>query len=216
RCGHRVAPLRGLSLRTTIAPWPADAADFETVRALVIPALMSGAVVCGLLLTYAMRLCALVHKLVIEVNRWLSAKSGAFIFSREEGVGPMSLTVPQDLLGRAQDGPVPDAEFIECIRTSLPYAWSVVTDVAEKLSENGGRFADNQTQPPDEDTRGQLLRLVASDAMRAGVERHFGVRVAFQNCHRLAMFGPNATELYNDFVTPRAQLLNQRPEFVNC
>src|SRR5262249_41377826 len=70
RCGHRVAPLRGLSLRTTIAPWPADAADFETVRALVIPALMSGAVVCGLLLTYAMRLCALVHKLVIEVNRW--------------------------------------------------------------------------------------------------------------------------------------------------
>ncbi|HEY6423124.1 MAG TPA: SCO5389 family protein [Pseudonocardiaceae bacterium] len=128
----------------------------------------------------------------------------------------MSLTVHPDLLMRAQQGPVTDAEFVECIRTSLPYAWSVVADVADKLAAQGGAFADNQTPPPDEDARGELLRLVASDAMRSAVERHFGVRVAFQNCHRLAMFDPTARELYEEFVTPRSQLLNQRPEFINC
>jgi hypothetical protein len=128
----------------------------------------------------------------------------------------MSLTVSPDLLSRARSGPVSDAEFLDCIRTSLPYAWSVVNEVAEKLSANGAQFADNQVPPPDESARGELLRLVASDAMRSAVERHFGVRVAFQNCHRLAMFDPSATEIYDDFVTPRAQLLNQRPEFVNC
>jgi len=128
----------------------------------------------------------------------------------------MSLTVSRDLLLRAQQGPVSDEDFIGCIRESLPYAWSVVDEVAGKLSANGGDFADNQIPPPDENARGQLLRLVASDAMRSAVERHFGVRVAFQNCHRLALFDPHAQEAYNDFVTTRAQLLNQRPEYVDC
>lgn len=128
----------------------------------------------------------------------------------------MSLTVPQDLLTRAQHGPVPDDDFIECIRESLPYAWSVVDELAEKLSADGGPFADNRIQPPDDDSFGQLLRLAASDAMRSAVERHFGVRVAFQNCCRLALFDPTADDAYDEFVTPRAQLLNQRPELVNC
>lgn len=128
----------------------------------------------------------------------------------------MSLTVPQDLLSQAQRGPVSDHEFVECIRESLPYAWSVVNELAGKLSADGGPFADNRTQPPDDDSFGQLLRLAASDAMRSAVERHFGVRVAFQNCCRLALFEPSARAAYDEFVTPRAQLLNQRPEFVNC
>ncbi|MGH4014135.1 MAG: SCO5389 family protein [Pseudonocardiaceae bacterium] len=128
----------------------------------------------------------------------------------------MSLTVPPDLLSRAQQGPVSDAEFIECIRTSLPYAWSVVSEVAEKLTANAAPFADNQIPPPDEDAQGELLRLAASDAMRSAVERHFGVRVAFQNCCRLALFDPNASESYDEFTSSRAQLLNQRPALLNC
>ena len=128
----------------------------------------------------------------------------------------MSLTVSPDLLSRAQRGPVSDAEFIECIRTSLPYAWSVVSDLAEKLAAGGGPFADNQAPPPDADAQGELLRLAASDAMRSAVERHFGVRVAFQNCCRLALFDPAATESYDEFTSPRAQLLNQRPALLNC
>lgn len=128
----------------------------------------------------------------------------------------MSLTVSPTLLDKAQRGPVSDDDFIACIRDSLPYAWSVVTDVAERLADGGRRFADNQTEPPDEKARGQLLRLVGSDAMRAAVERHFNVRLAFQNCHRLAMFDPAAHAEYREFISPRAQLLNQSPELVNC
>jgi len=64
---------------------------------------------------------------------------------------------------------------------------------------------------------GQLLRALASDAMRRALERHFGVRLAFQNCHRVAAFAPGApAQLYDDFVSPRAQILNQSPELINC
>jgi hypothetical protein len=128
----------------------------------------------------------------------------------------MSLTVPPTLLEKAQSGPVSNDDFIACIRQSLPYAWSVVSDVANQLKSNGGPFADNQTEPPDEAARGQLLRLVGSDAMRSAVERHFGMRLAFQNCHRLALFDPAAHDEYTEFVSARAQLLNQNPELVNC
>lgn len=128
----------------------------------------------------------------------------------------MSLTVSPELLEKAQQGPVDNEDFIACIRQSLPYAWSVVARVAEELAASGAAFADNQTEPPDEAARGQLLRLVGSDAMRAAVERHFGVRLAFQNCHRLALFNPAAVAEHEEFVTPRSQILNQRPELVNC
>ena len=70
--------------------------------------------------------------------------------------------------------------------------------------------------PPDEAARGQLLRMMASDAMRGAVERHFGVRLAFQNCHRVAVFRPAATRALAEFTTARAQILNQSPELTNC
>jgi hypothetical protein len=128
----------------------------------------------------------------------------------------MSLTVPQDLLEQASLGEVNDAEFLDCVRASLPYAWDLVASLARELEAGGGEFADNQVPPPDEAARGQLLRLMASDAMRAAIERRFGVRLAFQNCHRAAVFRPSATAAVAAFRSPRAQLLNQRPEFVDC
>ncbi|GAA0327933.1 hypothetical protein GCM10010151_17350 [Actinoallomurus spadix] len=70
--------------------------------------------------------------------------------------------------------------------------------------------------PPDEAARGQLLRMLASDAMRGALERHYGVRLAFQNCHKVAVFRPDAEVAYREFVTPRAQILNQRPDLVDC
>jgi len=128
----------------------------------------------------------------------------------------MSLTVPPDLLEQASLGEVNDAEFLDCVRASLPYAWDLVAGLARELEAGGGEFADNQVPPPDEAARGQLLRLMASDAMRAAIERRFGVRLAFQNCHRAAVFRPSATAAVAAFRSPRAQLLNQRPEFVDC
>jgi hypothetical protein len=128
----------------------------------------------------------------------------------------MSLAVPADLLGQAQRGEVDDAAFLDCVRTSLPYAWDLITGLITDLEAGGGEFADNQVAPPDEAARGQLLRLMASDAMRAAVERHCGVRLAFQNCHRAAVFRPSATVALAAFTSSRAQLLNQSPEFVDC
>ena len=128
----------------------------------------------------------------------------------------MSLTVPADLLEQARLGEVDDAGFLDCVRTSLPYAWNLVAGLAAELEAASADFAANQVPPPDEAARGQLLRFMASDAMRAAAERHFGVRLAFQNCHRAAAFRPGADAALAIFTSARAQLLNQEPGLVNC
>src|ERR1051325_10075164 len=123
----------------------------------------------------------------------------------------MSLNVPAGLLDRAATGPVTDEDFVACVRESLPYAWHVVSATVAELRAGGAPMAEHAVAPPTEADRGQLLRLFASDAIRGGVERHLGVRLAFQNCHRVAAFDPAAvgSAAYNDFVSPRGQLLNQ-------
>ncbi|MET7425089.1 SCO5389 family protein [Dactylosporangium sp. NPDC005555] len=130
----------------------------------------------------------------------------------------MSLDVPAALLERAEAGQVDDAEFVACVRDSLPYAWTVITGVAADLKARGGEFADHEVPPPGEAERGQLLRALASDAIRGGLERHLDVRLAFQNCHRVAAFTPAAVggERWLAFVSPRGQLLNQSPELRDC
>jgi hypothetical protein len=130
----------------------------------------------------------------------------------------MSLNVPTALLDRAEAGEVPEVEFVDCVRQSLPYAWSVVSQVAADLNAAGGEFADHAVPPPSEAERGQLLRALASDAIRGGLERHFGVKLAFQNCHRVAAFRPAAVggARYRAFISPRGQLLNQSPQLRDC
>src|SRR5258708_33116293 len=129
----------------------------------------------------------------------------------------MSLTVPADLLEQASAGEVDDEQFIACARTSLPYAWSVISGLAERLPSSSQDFAGNLVPPPDEAARGKLLRALASDAMRGALERHFGVRLAFQNCHRVAVFGTGAPGgAYPEFASPRARILNQSPQLVGC
>jgi hypothetical protein len=130
----------------------------------------------------------------------------------------MSLNVPAALLERAEADEVPDDQFVGCVRKSLPYAWMVVSEVASELNDGGGDFADHAVPPPSEAERGQLLRALASDAIRGGLERHFGVKLAFQNCHRVAAFRLSAVggERYQAFISPRGQLLNQSPELRDC
>ena len=132
----------------------------------------------------------------------------------------MSLDVSPDLLASAELGEVDEASFVDCIRTSLPYAWEMIgLLVAERAAGDSDRpFVDNQVPPPDEQARGQLLRALASNAIRGSLERHFGVTLAFQNCHRVAVFAAGAagTEAYQRFVSPRAQLLNQSPIMRDC
>jgi hypothetical protein len=107
----------------------------------------------------------------------------------------MSLDVPTALLERAESG-----------------------GVVSELRGGTAEFADNTTPPPTETERGQLLRALASDAIRGGLERHFGVKLAFQNCHRVAAFRTSAVDgdRYRKFISPRGQLLNQSPELRDC
>lgn len=133
----------------------------------------------------------------------------------------MSLDVSPALLEKAERGEVSDAEFVACVRESLPYAWTVITGVIAEAEGAADGFADNETPPPSEAERGQLLRALASDAIRGGLERHFGVKLAFQNCHRIAVFktsgnGTVDSDRYRAFVSPRGQLLNQSPELRDC
>jgi len=125
----------------------------------------------------------------------------------------MSLTVTPELVAAAQNGQVDDAAFIDCIHTSLPYAYGVVAGLAERVPAAG--VADNQVAPPDDGAQGELLRAMASTSIRGALERHFGVTIAFQNCHRVAVFAPGAPG-YDAFTSPEAQVLNQKPELVNC
>jgi hypothetical protein len=133
----------------------------------------------------------------------------------------MSLDVSPELLAQAQAGPVDPADFLETVRVSLPYAYAMVERLAKNLQAgqtDGRAFADNVIPPPSEAERGQLLRALSSNAIRSGLERHFGVSLAFQNCHRLAAFpsGAEDSEAYRVFTSERAQLLNQSPELRDC
>ena len=130
----------------------------------------------------------------------------------------MSLNVSPTLLETAERGSVTDEEFVACVRESLPYAWDVISRVMTDLRAGGGDFADHEVPPPSDVERGQLLRALASDAIRGGLERHFGAKLAFQNCHRVAAFSFDAIggERHQRFVSPRGQLLNQSPELRNC
>ncbi|MFJ8361885.1 SCO5389 family protein [Streptomyces sp. NPDC093984] len=130
----------------------------------------------------------------------------------------MSLDVSPQLLAEAEMGEVREQDFVDTVRTSLPYAYDLIARLATELRSGTAEFADNQTPPPSEKERGQLLRALSSDAIRGSLERHFGIALAFQNCHRVAAFHPEARggETHTRFTSLRAQVLNQSPEFRDC
>jgi hypothetical protein len=130
----------------------------------------------------------------------------------------MSLKVPPALLDRAREGEVAPEEFVATVRDSLPWAWATVAELAADLHADTAEYAEHRTPPPTEQAWGEMFRAMASDSIRGALEEHFGVRLAFQNCCRIAAFRPDAVggATYQQFVSPRAQLLNQSPELVNC
>jgi hypothetical protein len=130
----------------------------------------------------------------------------------------MSLNVSPDLLDQARGGEISDGAFVYTVRCSLPYAYQLISGLAAELNRGSGiPFADNQVPPPGEAERGQLLRALASDSIRGSLERHFGVRLAFQNCHRVAAFRPgDSGPAYQEFISARSQVLNQSPALRNC
>jgi hypothetical protein len=131
----------------------------------------------------------------------------------------VSLDVPTPVLDAAARGELDDARFVAVVRDSLPYAWEVVAAAVDDLTAHpGAPFGQHEAPPPSERERGELLRALASNAIRGALERHFEVVLAFQNCHRVAAFAPAAVDspVYREFVSPRGQVLNQTPELRDC
>lgn len=131
----------------------------------------------------------------------------------------MSLDVPIAMIDTAEQGEIDDAAFVTVVRDSLPYAWHVITTaVADLNTMPDAEFAQHAEAPPDEHARGQLLRALASDAIRSSLERHFGVRLAFQNCHTTRAYRPAATDgqSHREFSSARSQVLNQTPQLRSC
>lgn len=60
----------------------------------------------------------------------------------------MSLDVSPKLLAEAERGPVREADFVDTVRTSLPYAYDLIADLAHQLRDGTAEFADNHTPPP--------------------------------------------------------------------
>lgn len=130
----------------------------------------------------------------------------------------MSLNVSKALVQQATAGNVDELAFVETIRQSLPYAWGIVEKLAHSIHQEGEEWANYAVAPPNEQARGQLLRMVGGDAIRGAVERHFNVKLAFQNCHNLGAFRRDRLDspAYCNFISVRSQILNQTPEFKDC
>jgi hypothetical protein len=131
----------------------------------------------------------------------------------------MSLTVTAELKQMARDGVLPLDEFINCINHSLPRAWQVIEGLAAELrSQQSLTHAIHAPRHMEDEQRGQLLRLMASSSMRAAVERFYGLRFEFQNCHVTAAFRPDAvgSEEHRRFISPEGQIFAQSPELLDC
>lgn len=130
----------------------------------------------------------------------------------------MSLNVSEALVQQAAVGKVDESTFVETIQQSLPYAWNIVAMLSDRIHQDGEEWANHAVAPPNEQARGQLLRMVGGDAIRGAIERHFNVKLAFQNCHNLAAFRRDQVDspAYRDFISVQSQILNQTPELKDC
>jgi hypothetical protein len=130
----------------------------------------------------------------------------------------MSLDVSAELVRQAEMDTIDQSAFVETIRQSLLYAWGIVEKLVNEIETENLGWSNHAIAPPSEQARGQLLRMVGGDAIRGAVESHFNIKLAFQNCHNLAVFrrDRDTAAAYAEFTSIRSQILNQTPEFKDC
>lgn len=130
----------------------------------------------------------------------------------------MSLTVPAEMMEQAQGGNIRERDFVAVIRESLPRAWKIVEDLVQELRAGGAVLEAYGSGPMDDETRGQLLRMLAGTAIKRATERHFGVQLLFQNCHNVAVVeaGQQFSAEAKAFCSIESQLRNQKPQYQYC
>jgi hypothetical protein len=128
----------------------------------------------------------------------------------------MSLTVTAEDVHDAVQHNLSIAKFIGIVEGSLPRAWTIITDLIARKARGESGLIEHAPAHMEEETRGQLLRMLASNAIRTAIEIHFGVRLAFRNCHAVALFDPGDTEEFAQWTSLEAQVINQSPDQVDC
>jgi hypothetical protein len=131
----------------------------------------------------------------------------------------MSLAVSDEVLVAVQStGIIPRSTFIEVVRESLPDAWAIVSNLAERKQAGEAGLIEHAPRSMADGPRGQLLRMLSSNAIRGAVEAHFGLTFAFQNCHKVAAFRTDEVggKIFTTFTSMEAQIINQSPEMRDC
>lgn len=129
----------------------------------------------------------------------------------------MSLTtVTKELTEKAEKGDIGLEEFIGVIQQSLPRAWALIQGVVSGKKNSPEKGSVFSPETLENESRGELLRVFASDAMRNAVQEYFGVKLAFQNCHTIGAFLPEEKKEYENFTSISAQILNQHPNRRDC
>ncbi len=127
----------------------------------------------------------------------------------------MSLNVSEEDVQAAVDGRMTSDKFIDIIRESLPAAFSKVESVVARVKK-GELFASDTPASMDDESRGQLLRLFASTSMHRELENHYGVVLAFQNCHYIAAAIDADDPNFRRFTSIEAQVMSQHPNLRDC
>ncbi|HSX48280.1 MAG TPA: SCO5389 family protein [Candidatus Nanoarchaeia archaeon] len=130
----------------------------------------------------------------------------------------MSLTVTDKQIDKARKRELGKEEFVNIIRTSLPFAFQAVESLAGRLN-SGEHIAIEAPLHMADGDRNQLLRVFASTSMRHALEDHFGLaELAFQNCHYIGGADVEGLddERWQIFTSIEGQVLAQRPELRDC
>ncbi len=128
----------------------------------------------------------------------------------------MSLEVPHHIVEQAHNGRLSEQDFIACVKQSLPQAWHIVENLALRKKSGEEGLVAHTPRSMEDATRGQLLRMMASDAIRSAVEKHFGLIFAFQNCHATATFWKHEEAAHTQFTSMESQIINQSPDLRDC
>jgi hypothetical protein len=129
----------------------------------------------------------------------------------------MSLTVSAQVFSQAQAGLLTMPDFLAVVEASLPKAWVIVHQTIErKLACGAGNLVEHAPSKMDDETRGQLLRMMASNAIRTAIESRYGVRLAFRNCHAIACFMPGEDKNFELWTSIESQIIHQSPDQVHC
>lgn len=98
----------------------------------------------------------------------------------------------------------------------FPLGAEVIARVGRNASSPENEFYDYAPAHMDPNQRLQLLTVMAVEPYRKACEHFWGVKLAFQNCHRAGGGKDPSKEVFRVFVSLTAQLMNQQPGMVDC